>query len=326
MVKRTLLLIGLTALALVASPTFALDLGEPAPALKADWIRGGPHDIKAGKGKNVFVLEFWATWCGPCRMSMPHLSELQKKYKDKGLVVIGVAMSEEPASLIKSFLSQMGDKVAFPIALDKNNETARAYMMALGVQAIPYSFVIDKDGLLAWHGSPFGEIDQVIEQCLAGTFNLKARQALMKYFETAVEADNTDNPDRRKELAKKTKELGEDLLKVAAKSPSILDLLAWNIVSLPVLKTRDMGLARRASKTAYDATEGKDASILDTYARILWDSGEKVEAVKMQRQAVELAKGKEEQLVAGMKVRLKEYEAGAKDLLTTTAPATQASK
>lgn len=326
MVKRTLIRIGLMALAVPASSALALDLGDPAPAIKVDWIRGGPHDLKAGKGKNVFVLEFWATWCGPCRMSMPHLSELQKKHKDKGLVVIGVALSEEPASIIKSFLQSMGDKIAFPIALDRNNQTAQSYLMALGVQGIPYSVVIDKDGLLAWHGSPFGEMDQVIEQCLAGTFNLKARKMLMKYFETAVEADNTDSAERKKLLTQRTRELGDELLKDAAKSPNILDLLAWNIISLPILKTRDVGLARRASKAAYDATEGKDASVLDTYARILWESGEKLEAVKMQRKAVELVTGKEEQLVASLKARLKEYEEGTKGLPPTSAPATQASR
>ena len=164
MIKQMSILIGFMALVILVRPSLALDVGDPAPPVKLDWVRGGPHDLKAAKGKNVLVLEFWATWCGPCRMSLPHLGELQKKYKDKGLVVIAVAMSDEPPSLIKSFIEKMGDKADFTVALDQKNDTARAYMMPVGANGIPYSFVIDKDGVLAWHGSPFGGLDQVIEQ------------------------------------------------------------------------------------------------------------------------------------------------------------------
>jgi thiol-disulfide isomerase/thioredoxin len=323
MIKRTSMLIGILAL-MLAGPSLIAEVGDPAPPLKVDWIRGGPHDLKAGKGKNVFVLEFWATWCGPCRMSMPHLTELQKKYKDKGLVIIGVAMGDEPAPVIKTFLNQMGDKIDFSVAQDQRNDTARAYLLPLHVNAIPYSFVIDKDGVLAWHGSPFGGLDQVIEQCLAGTYNVKARSALMKYFQTAVEADMATNPTQKKDQAKKAREIGDDLLKIAAKSPDVLDALAWNILRLPQLKTRDMDLARKASKAAYDATEGKDASVLDTYASILWDAGEKTEAVKQEKAAIALTK--DDQMLAMFKQRLKEYETVLKIDPPTSAPATQASR
>ncbi len=324
MLKRTSILICLAGVALVAGPASALQVGDKAPPISVSWIRGGPYDLQEGKGKNVFVLDFWATWCGPCRMSMPHLSELQKKYKDKGLVVIAVAMSDEPASLVKSFIERMGDKADFAVALDKANNTARSYMAALGVNGIPYSCVIDKDGLLAWHGSPLAGLDQVVEQCLAGTYNLKARTALVKYFETAIEADHTENTDQKKDLNHKAGELGKDVLKLAAKTPEVLDLLAWNILSLPMLKTRDLALAKAAAKMAFDVTEGKNASILDTYANVLWQEGSRQEAVELQRKAVALAK--DEQLIAMLKGRLEQYEKDLKANPPTSAPATQASR
>jgi len=324
MLKRTSILLCLAGVALVAGRASALQIGDPAPPINVSWIRGGPHDLAAGKGKNVFVLDFWATWCGPCHMSMPHLSQLQKKYRDKGLIVIAVAMSDESPSTVKSFVKRMGDKADFTVALDKANATARAYMAALGVNGIPYSCVIDKDGLLAWHGSPLAGLDPVVEQCLAGTYNLKARTALVKYFETAVEADHTDNPERRKDLNRKAGELGKEVLNLAAKNAEVLDLLAWNILSLPMLKTRDLALAKAAAKMAYNVTEGKNASILDTYANILWQEGARQEAVELQRKALTLTQ--DEHLVAMLKGRLEQYEKDLKANPPTSAPATQASR
>ncbi|MFA6244559.1 MAG: TlpA disulfide reductase family protein, partial [Candidatus Hydrogenedentales bacterium] len=78
-------------------------VGVPAPELTIlEWAKGEPVTLADGKGKTAYLVEFWATWCPPCRKSIPHLTELQKKYKDKGLVVIGVT-AEEPAD-VKPFV------------------------------------------------------------------------------------------------------------------------------------------------------------------------------------------------------------------------------
>jgi thiol-disulfide isomerase/thioredoxin len=312
----------IVAIAASAIPAAALDLGDPAPAITVDWIRGGPYTLKDGKGKNVFVLHFWATWCGPCRTSLPHLTDLQHKFKDKGLVIIGINIGGESESTVKNFLKDMGDKVDFSIALDKREATARAYMMALGVQGIPFSCVIDKDGTLAWHGSPFDGLNKIAEQCVNGTYNLKARRALTDYFKAALEADRSDKPDEKTKLATKTREIGDGLLKNAANNPEILDLLAWNIATLPGLKTRDFDLAHKAAKTAFDITQGKDPSIIDTYARVLWDTGNKTEALKQQRAAVELVKDK--LLADVLNDHLKQYEEDLQKNPPASAPASQA--
>jgi len=317
MPNLTGLLCGLLTLAVFAGPAAALDLGDPAPAVNVDWLHGGPYTLKDGKGKNVFLLEFWATWCGPCRISLPHLTELQHKYKDKGLVVIGIALGDEPTSTIKAYLKQAGSKIDFPIAIDKRGATSRAFLSSLGINSIPWSFVIDRDGLLAWHGSPF-EVDRVIEQCLDGTFNLKARLVLVKYFDTAIPADQAVSPEDKQKLQKKAREIGDDLLKQAAKSPDILNLLALNILLQPQLKTRDYDLATKAAKSAYETTQGKNAPILDTYARVLWETGNKQEALKLQRRAVELVT--DEQLATIFKEHLKSYEENLKTNPPTSAP------
>src|SRR5688572_28676628 len=64
--------------------------GDPAAPLKIkEWVKGGPLDVH--DGKNVYVVEFWATWCPPCRTSIPHLAELQKRFKNRGVVIVGIS-------------------------------------------------------------------------------------------------------------------------------------------------------------------------------------------------------------------------------------------
>ena len=84
------LLLGAALILGVAMSSTAAKLGDPAAPLSIkEWVKGKPVDVK--DGKNIYVVEFWATWCGPCRTSIPHLTELQKKFKDKGVVFVGVS-------------------------------------------------------------------------------------------------------------------------------------------------------------------------------------------------------------------------------------------
>lgn len=144
----------------------AADLGMKAPPLEiAEWVKGTPVDLKAGEGKSVYVVEFWATWCPPCRTSIPHLSEMQKKFKDKGVVFVGISTEQPPK--VKPFVQSMGDKMDYTVAVDKAQKTAKAYMGAFDVNTIPHAFVVDKAGKIVWHGHPMEKLDSAIEKALA---------------------------------------------------------------------------------------------------------------------------------------------------------------
>src|SRR5207237_651391 len=116
-----------------------------------------------GDGK-IYVVEFWATWCPPCRASIPHLSELNKRFKDKGVVFIGVT-DEEPTK-VKPFVQNMGEKMNYTVAIDDSKQTGAAY--AWGIRGIPSAFVIDRKGKAVWYGHPLIGLEQVIDQVLAG--------------------------------------------------------------------------------------------------------------------------------------------------------------
>lgn len=311
----------------IPCPVFGLDLGSPAPALQiSDWVKGSPQSLKNGKGKNVFIVEFWATWCGPCRMSIPHLTETQAKYKDKGLVVIGI--SDEEPGVVKEFLKKMGDKMEYTVAIDKAKATAKAYMGGFGVNGIPFACVVDKTGLIIWSGNPLDGLDTVIEQVMEGKYDLegakqgrKAEKKADTYFPLIVRADTAKNADNKAKLLKDARRIGDEVVTLAAKSPGVLNSFAWTILAEGKYQNRDVELALKAAQKAAELTENKNPNILDTYARALWDNGKKNEAAKIQRQAVDLEKTPQGK--ASLKKTLDNYE---RELKSGAGPAAKPAK
>ena len=136
-------------------------LGEEAQelSLSSTLNHEGPLSLKAARGK-IVLLEFWATWCPPCRQSIPHLQGLHEKYGNKGLKIISV--STEPREHVAAFVKEMGGKMTYPIGLDTDSKTAEAY----GVEGIPSAFLIDPKGRIIWRGHPLNLDDGLIESAL----------------------------------------------------------------------------------------------------------------------------------------------------------------
>lgn len=115
---------------------------QVAPAWNLTSLDGKPVKLSDFKGK-VVVLNFWATWCPPCRREIPAFIALQKQYGDKGLVVVGVSMDEGGAAVVKPFVNKMG--INYPVVIG-DQKTAAAYG---GIQVVPTTFIIDKTGKVA---------------------------------------------------------------------------------------------------------------------------------------------------------------------------------
>jgi thiol-disulfide isomerase/thioredoxin len=158
-----------------------LKVGDHAPKLQTGkWVQGEPvKDFEKGK---AYIVEFWATWCGPCRASIPHLNETYIKYKDKNLVVIGQNCWERDESLVAPFVKSMGEKMTYRVALDDKTEDkqgamAQTWMAAAGRNGIPSAFLVDTKGVIAWIGHPMQLKEQVIEDVLAGKFDTQRAAA-----------------------------------------------------------------------------------------------------------------------------------------------------
>jgi thiol-disulfide isomerase/thioredoxin len=143
-------------------------LGDKAPELNVDFVKGDPITLEQDPGTHVFVIEFWATWCVPCRESAPHLSALQKKYGPQGLVVIGI--SKEDADTVRPFLENSGGNMDYRVALDRADTTTRRYFDSFGREStIPTAYVIDEHGRVAWIGHPANPfMDTLIERLVTG--------------------------------------------------------------------------------------------------------------------------------------------------------------
>ena len=136
-----------------------LGVGAKAPEITASaWLNTPPLALANLRGR-IVVVEFWATWCPPCRTSIPHLVEMHKKYAPKGVVICG--LTAEAKSKVETFAQEMG--MVYPVGC--GSTSGGTY----GVQSIPHAFIVDPSGVIAWHGHPVGGLDAAIGKQLQAT-------------------------------------------------------------------------------------------------------------------------------------------------------------
>jgi len=281
------------------STCFGATVGDVAPGIAIErWIKGTP--VQIGAGSNVFVVEFWATWCPPCKESIPHLNELHRKYASKGVIIIGI--SEEKPATVSSFVAAQGEGMAYRVAVDTSHRTFSAWATAYGHSGIPCAFVVDRSGKVAWHGSP-ANIDPFLEPVIEGKHDLTLARTL-------------DIGDRAIELYKKYLESPRDKAKAADMAEKILGEYARNwrvphrlakmILTSKTIRSRDYALALRATTKAVEMVKGQSGDALDMHARALFLNGKKEEAVAAQRQALTFSDDPQDK--ADMEKRLAAYE------------------
>ena len=393
-------LFSLLAVFAITTTGFSTELGQPAAPLNiAEWVKGSPVDLAVTKDKQIVVVEFWATWCPPCVKSIPHLTELQKQFKD----VRFIGVSSEEADVVKKFVTKMGDKMDYSVAIDADGKTSAGYMEAFGINGIPHAFIVDKEGRIVWHGHPMDGLDKAIEEVLAGKMDIekaKKRNAAQKKLEAFYEAVSGGASEAKldtmaKELealdtelsgiepgkkfsanearkamkfqslmrdyqlamrsgkggtnlarieklveenapadfnffafkenmnlskvfanyyyaaagkrdADKIADFAKELSDTKTTNSVALNQWAWVILTDKNIKTRDLPLATKLAKAAVDASGGKEAGVLDTYARALFDSGKTAEAIVQQKNAIVLAK--DDEAKNKLTETLKEYE------------------
>lgn len=147
-----------------------MKIGDTAPMLNIDkWYNSSA--IETFEEGTVYVVEFWASWCGPCRKSIPHLNQLQQEFGDD-LVVIGVAASERGGpEKLEQLLATKLNELSYPIAYTQNPQPFNDYMRAANNTGLPWAFIVDRAGKIAWWGQPFYSLfESTLRSVMSGTF------------------------------------------------------------------------------------------------------------------------------------------------------------
>jgi thioredoxin-like negative regulator of GroEL len=320
-----------------------LRIGDQAPSFDIEhWIKLAPwltdDDREAGeppltafRSDNVYVLEFWATWCGPCIAGMPHLSELQEQYDDGEVTIIGV--SDEPLHVVVPFLFKTygdekimhNERMRYTVATDPDESVWNDYFRAAGQTGIPCAFIIGKTGKVEWIGHPM-RMDEPLAQVVADEWDHEAfaaqfrkqqeqRQIQRKYFaarragniesaasllDQMLDADPDDANLRMQKFElmltamdkpEEAYAIGRSLLEDNWDEPQALNAMAWMVVDNPAVKKRNLEFAMRAASRASELTQGEDAAILDTLARVHYEMAMRQlqKALQTQRKAAEHA-------------------------------------
>lgn len=147
------------------------------------FVKGGPVDfVSSARNNAVFVLEAWATWCPPCRQSVPHLSEIQRKFRDKNVLVVGIT-EEADVKKIEKFVAGMGHSMDYAVAVDAGGTFRSLFMDNYNVQGIPHAFVAAPSGDVVWHGHPMDPamepaIDQAVRSAAKANVATLSDEAL----------------------------------------------------------------------------------------------------------------------------------------------------
>ena len=160
-IRRLPLVSLLAALVAFAWPAAATDGSPPAPEFRLANRAGGEMSLSGLKGQ-VVMINFWASWCGPCRQEFPALDQIYSKYKPMGFQMIAINVESEKADA-ERFLGKT--PVSFPILFDPDNKVSGNY----GVNAMPTTFLVDREGRLRWQHRAYkpGDEAKYIEQIRA---------------------------------------------------------------------------------------------------------------------------------------------------------------
>ena len=172
-----------------------LKVGAAAPDALGQYLEFVKGDaVQAFSTDKVYVVEFWATWCGPCKRSIPHLSELQKDLGGNGLQIIGI--SDEPVDLVTRFVKEKGSSMEYTVATEKKDAHTvhERWLKAAGKDTIPTAFVVSRAGKIVYIGNPLEDnFDRVVKMTVANRYDPELTQRVEPTISAARRAAKQRN-------------------------------------------------------------------------------------------------------------------------------------
>lgn len=299
----------LLVLFMLIHPLSAADIGSPAiPITAQSWLNGSPANPSASDGRTVYVIDFWATTCMPCRRSLPLFADIHTTLSTQSVVVIGVTTDSESA--LVAFLKK--HPISYRLAVDTNAATALAY---LGPEfTIPHAVIIDTNGLIAWTGNPLDGLEDALAAVIQGepvpapTAAKADEQQMAEIQQLVLEGDldaaiekvdaliagEPHEPDyyqiklgllAQADRTSEFKGVYASMLDAFQDSAENLNMLAWIAATSPP-EACDLDAAWKAITKASLLTQGLNSSVLDTLARVYYSAGFLEKALATEKEAL----------------------------------------
>ena len=146
---------------------------------QVEWLKGNP--VTAFDPSKTYIIEMWATWCVPCIAAMPHISELNAKFKDKGVVFIAQNVMEYDREKVTAFVKTKAELADLNVAFSglQNSEFEQRWIKAAGITAIPQTIIVQGNKLM-WQTTPYALNEKVLQLLVDHKFSIEAATAVSK--------------------------------------------------------------------------------------------------------------------------------------------------
>ncbi len=268
-----------------------LRTGDPVPLFKAETIDGEPFALEDLKG-HVVLLDFWATWCGPCVKEIPTIKRMVRHFRDDGFKVVGISLDKDLDRLRRTLEKQ---DITWPQICDGKGWRAELAQQ-FGIRGIPTAILLDRDLRVV---TPRARGTRLVRE-LARLYDKPVPTEAEEGQKHGGEASDEDLLSRHSRLIRQpdgrvaADEVGHAILQRHADDAGALNRFAWRILGGNNLVHRNLDQAMQAAKRAYELSEGNNADIADTYARAFYERGDMENAVRYQTVAASLEAGNED--------------------------------
>lgn len=242
-------------------PSFALAPGDSVPLeaiAKAEFLQG---EAPAEWAKDeVYIIECWATWCGPCIAAIPHVDGLFDAHAKDGLHVLGMNVWEDGKDKVEKFVVEKGEGMSYPVAyVGKGGEFEESWLKAAGVRGIPHAFVV-KNGSLLFTSHPASITEEMVQAILAGgeqeaaavqevQEQAAAREAMSKHMQAFRKASSEEDLPAMKEAYEAMKAADSDAPYLSGMSVDIAIAEGdWNLVSTTLSEIKDSNQAASSAR------------------------------------------------------------------------------